>query len=141
MTEIVGFAVAPSRTWTRWPFRLAMTLAAMLVFDQPVFAGEFLAGSYPALQLHRENATYTGIAMLVAAGTAVLLRWPGHGPWWPMIACVGLFGMIAAQIILGFARLLTIHVPLGVLIIVLTIGLTTWAWRPRRPATRPGELS
>lgn len=141
MTGIAGHDQIRSNAWTLWPFRLAMTLVAMLLFDQPIFAGEFLSGTYSALQLHRENATYSGIAVLIAAGTAVLLRWPGRGPWWPMIACVGLFGLIAGQIVLGFARLVTIHVPLGVAIIVLAIGLTAWAWRPRPSPAGQGELS
>lgn len=120
--------------WTRWPFRLTMSVAAVLLCDQAVFAGQFLAGSYPALHTHRENATYAGIAVLVAAAAAVLIRWPGRGPWWPAPACLGLFGLIALQITLGFSRTVTIHVPLGVSIIVLAIWLAIWSWR--NPAQR-----
>ena len=125
-------------TWAHWPFRLCISAATVLLVDQPVFAGQFLAGSYPALHTHRENATYAGIAVLVAAAAAVLLRWPGRGPWWPMAACVGLFGLIALQIQLGFARLVTVHVPLGVAIIVPAVGLTVWSWRPRPARSAPG---
>jgi hypothetical protein len=118
----------------RWPllvFRGSITAAALLVFNQAVFAGQFLAGTYGSLHTHRENATYAGLAVLVSAAAAVLLRWPGAGPLWPAVACLGLFGLIGLQIALGFARVLTVHVPLGVTIILLTVLLTIWAWRPR----------
>ena len=129
MTDQIVKARAYAPRWTRWPFRVAISLATVLLFDQPVFAGQFLGGSYGALHTHRENATYSGIAVLVATLTAVLLRWPGRGPWWPMPACLGLFGLIALQIVLGFSRALTVHIPLGVGIIVAAVLLTVWAWR------------
>jgi hypothetical protein len=118
--------------WPLWVFRGTATLAAIMLFDQAVFAGQFLAGTYDALLVHRENATFAGISVVVSAIGAVLLRWPGRGPWWPIAACLGLFGLIALQIIIGFARLLALHVPLGVMIIILATGLAVWAWRTGR---------
>jgi hypothetical protein len=112
-----------------WPFRVTITVAAVLLFDQAIFAGRILSGSFPTLQTHRDNATYAGLAVLVAASSAILIRWPGRGPIWPALAVLGLFALIAAQIVVGFARLLTVHVPLGVSIIVLAVLLTVWAWR------------
>jgi hypothetical protein len=116
-----------------WPFRLSMSVAALMLFDQAVFAGQFLSGSFTALHTHRENATYAGIAVLVAAGCAVLLRWPGppqgRGPVWPLLACLVLFGLIALQIVLGFTRALTLHIPVGVVIILMAVWLSVWAWR------------
>ncbi|TMR96609.1 hypothetical protein [Nonomuraea basaltis] len=109
-----------------------MSVATVLLFDQAVFAGQFLSGTFGALHTHRENATYAGIAVLIAGGTAILLRWPGRGPLWPALACLGLFGLIALQIVLGFARMLTVHIPLGSAIILLAVLLAVQAWR--RPA-------
>lgn len=138
---MVDVEAAPPRSrtasrvgWVYWPFRVMMTVAAVMLFDQAVFAGQFLAGSYPALHTHRENATFAGIAVLVAAASAVPIRWPGRGPWWPIVACVGLFGLIALQIVLGFAHLVALHIPLGVGIIVAAVALTAWAWRRGLPA-------
>jgi hypothetical protein len=51
---------------------------------------------------------------LVAAGAAIPLRWPGRGPLWPVIACIGLFALVGAQIAIGFARMLALHVPRAV---------------------------
>ncbi|MCU7724939.1 hypothetical protein ODJ79_14525 [Actinoplanes sp. KI2] len=117
--------------WIRWPLRLTSSLAALLLFDQAVFAGQFLAGAFPALQTHRDNATYAGVAVLTAAAAAALIRWPGRGPIWPTLAFLGLFGLIAAQIALGFARVLALHIPLGVLIILTGGLLAAWSWRYR----------
>ncbi len=115
-----------------WPFRVTTIAAAVLLFDQAVFAGQFLAGTFPALHTHRENATFAGIAVLLAAVAAIPIRWPGRGPWWPIAACLGLLGAIAVQIVLGFSRALALHIPLGVSIIVAGVALAVWAWRPHR---------
>lgn len=122
---------APAPHWPRWTFRIASTITVIMLFDQAVFAGQFLSGSYDSLHVHRENATFAGISVAVSAVAAVLVRWPGRGPWWPIPACVGLFGLIALQIALGFARAISVHIPLGVAIILLAATLAVWAWRRR----------
>jgi hypothetical protein len=121
----------PVTHWSRWAFRITSTVAAIMLFDQAVFAGQFLSGGYDALHVHRENATFAGISVLVSAAAAVLVRWPGRGPWWPILGCVGIFGLVGLQIVLGFARAITVHVPLGVATILLATALAVWAWRGR----------
>jgi heme A synthase len=123
-----------------WPFRVVVSAAGVLLFNQAVFAGQFLSGTFGAVHTHRENATFAGIAVLAAALAAVPIRWPGRGPSWPIFACLGLFGLIALQMMLGFARVLTVHVPLGVAIIALAVLLVIWAWRPHHlPAGATAE--
>jgi heme A synthase len=116
-----------------------------MLFDQAVFAGQMLGGSFGALHTHHDNATYAAISVLIAAACGVLLRWPGRGPLWPALACVGLFALIGVQMMLGFARTLTLHIPLGVTIILLGAVLVVWAWRyhpaPRAGAPGSGEES
>jgi hypothetical protein len=112
------------------PFRLLVTVAAILLFDQAVFAGQFLSGTFGALEIHHQNAIHAAYAVLGAGLAAVPIRWPARGPVWPVFACLGLFGLIALQIRLGFLRELTVHVPLGVSIIVLALLLLIWGWRP-----------
>lgn len=123
--------------WVYWPFRVAVSAAGVLLFNQAVFAGQFLSGAFGALHTHRENATVAGIVVLAAALAAVPIRWPGRGPRWPFFACLGLFGLIALQIMLGFARVLTVHVPLGVAIILLAVLLVIWAWQPHHLPAEP----
>jgi hypothetical protein len=61
--------------------------------------------------------------------TAVLEWKPGGGPGWPLAVSAVLFAAVAVQIMLGYARVLALHVPLGVLIIVGIVELFMWAWR------------
>lgn len=117
--------------WTRWLFRVASTVSAIMLFDQAVFAGQFLDGAFGSLHTHRENATLAGISVLVTLVAAVLRFRPGRGPAWPIAAAVLLFGLIAAQIALGFARVIWLHVPLGVGLIVGSALLSAWSWRAR----------
>ena len=128
--------------WTYWPYRLVVTVATVLLVDQPIYAGQFLSGSFSALHTHRENATAAGIAVLVAAVAAVPIRWPGSGPLWPLLASLGLFVLIGGQIAIGFLRLLAIHIPLGVAIIVLAVLLRVGvapASAPTEPAVAEAE--
>jgi hypothetical protein len=125
-----------------WPLRVSVSLTAVLLFNQAVFAGQFLSGTFASLRTHRENATAAGIIVLVTAISAALLRWPGRGPLWPLLACLGLLGLIALQMALGLARVLTLHIPLGVLVITAGLHLAVWSWRYRpekpTPASPPG---
>jgi hypothetical protein len=122
------------KPWAYWPFRIIAVAETVLIFDQAVYAGRFLAGDFGGLALHKDNATYTGIVLLVEFVAAIILRWPGGGPLWPALTCIGMFGVIALQIVLGYARVLAIHVPLGVGLITGTVLMLIWAWRPK-----PGE--
>lgn len=117
--------------WPGWAFRLTSTVAAVMLFDQAVFAGQFLSGTYDSLLVHRENATYAGISVIAAAVSAALVIRPGRGPWLPLVACLGIFGLVALQIVLGFSRAIAVHVPLGVLTIFGAAALAAWAWRYR----------
>jgi hypothetical protein len=132
-----GLRAGHAGRWTHLPFRIVITAATVLLFDQAVFAGQFLAGTFGSLHTHRENATVAGLTVLGAALAAVPVRWPGKGPIWPVFACLGLFGLIALQIALGFARVLAVHVPLGVSIILLTTLLAVRAWRLYPPPADP----
>jgi hypothetical protein len=109
--------------------RIMTLVTAIMLFDQAIFAGQFLSGVYPMLRVHSENANYASLVVLLLIVAAVLLRWPGQGPWWPILASTGLLVLVAGQMVLGYSRVLAIHIPLGVSIIVLAIGLAVWAWR------------
>jgi hypothetical protein len=132
LSSLAAPATAPAKPrWPQWVLRVTSTVTAIMLFDQAVFAGQFLSGTYDALEVHRENATYAGISVLVSAVAAVLVRWPGGGPWWPIAAHLGVFGLVALQIVLGFDHTITLHVPLGVATILLAATLAAWSWRAR----------
>ncbi|GIM91938.1 hypothetical protein [Paractinoplanes toevensis] len=119
----------------RWPirlFRLTTTGAAVLAFNQAVFAGQFLAGTYGALRLHRDMANYVVAATMAGIIAALLWRRAGSGPRWPIPATIALFALTALQTYLGYALNLAAHIPLGVAVIMLLTALTITAWRRLR---------
>ena len=118
-----------TRGWPRWLFRAAISAETLLVFTQAGLAGGFLAGHYGFLDLHKANATYTGVTTLVVVVCAVLLWRPGGGPAWPIFVSAGLFAAEAGQIVLGYGRVLAVHIPLGVAITASIVVLAIWAWR------------
>jgi hypothetical protein len=110
-------------------FRVVVSVEAALAVGQPVLAGGFLSGHYAMLALHAANATATGLTAIAMTATGVLLWRPGRGPLWPALASAALFGLEAVQIILGYGRVLAVHIPLGVAIIACLALLLAWAWR------------
>lgn len=134
--ETGAFASAPGnvekvRGWFRWTLRIAITLHALDALTQAVFAGRFLAGSYGMLQAHLDNANF-GISTISAIQVVVaVLYWrPGGGRGRPVLASLALTGAEAIQITLGLNRVLGVHIPLGVLIIMVAGWFATWSWRP-----------
>jgi hypothetical protein len=98
-------------------------LQALAVLGQAWLAGGFLTGAGGALEAHRNMAfgviQWIGLFSLVVA----ILWWrPGRGPAWPIgVTAISLVA-IGAQIAVGFADLLQVHIPLGVSI----FGLNLW---------------
>jgi hypothetical protein len=113
----------------RWTFRALITLHAFLVFLQAVLAGAFLDGHYAMLGLHRENAIGLVVLGYVQILVAVAYWRPGGGAVWPLWACVAMSVAETVQFFLGLGRLIGLHVPLGVAIIVCAVLLAQWAWR------------
>src|SRR3954447_10741248 len=113
----------------RWAFRTLITLHALEVFLQAVLAGAFLDGHSAMLGLHRENA----ITLVVLGYVQILVAFaywrPGGGPIWPLWASVAMSVAETVQFFLGLGRLIGVHVPLGVAIVVCAVLLAQWAWR------------
>jgi hypothetical protein len=111
-------------------FRALITVHALEVFAQAVLAGGFLNGNYAMLGLHRDNA----IGLVVLGYVQVLVAgwyWRARGgPVWLLWVCVGLSVVETGQFFLGLGRLIGLHVPLGVAIVVGVVLLAQWAWRP-----------
>jgi hypothetical protein len=117
--------------WAVWSLRILVLAETVLLLNQAVFAGQFLSGDFPALGWHARNADAAGAVALLQLVAAVLLRRSGGGPAWPIWACAGLLVGIAGQVGLGYAKVLSLHVPLGVTVTAGTVGLAIWAWLPK----------
>ncbi|MFF2369303.1 hypothetical protein [Agromyces sp. NPDC058110] len=111
---------------------MCLLATAVLMFTQSVLAGLFMGGMNGAFAAHRELATVAGIAVMVSIVAAILARRLGTAPRWPIAATIGLLALMSLQAFAGFRSLTALHVPLGVLVIMLTVLLAGWSLRARR---------
>jgi hypothetical protein len=124
--------------WVWWVLRTVLTLQALDAFLQPVLAGRFLSGDFAMLALHRQNGTYVG-GLSMAVLVLTFITWRLYHVQGRVVAGLGVLGPIAGlQIFLGFARSLSIHIPLGVAFIALSGWLMFWVWT-HQPAPRPSK--
>ncbi len=121
----------PTRSgrWAAWAFRVLITVAAVFLFNQAVLAGQFMSGTFEALEFHAFGATVSEILVALAIFPAGWARFRRRYPLWPAVVTALLFVSINVQEFVGEERILTVHIPLGVSIIVVVSGLTVWAWR------------
>ncbi|MHB9848742.1 hypothetical protein ACSYGO_05780 [Streptomyces krungchingensis] len=104
------------RTYGR-VYAVLMYVVALAYFGQAVLAGQFLSGSYDALRWHQYGATFTDVLLVCALVAAGLLRWHGKGRLWPFLSALALLLANQAQNGAGAARLLSLHIPLGLAMI------------------------
>jgi hypothetical protein len=114
------------------PLRAIVLLHAALVLTQAALAGQFLSGHETWLRVHETNAGIIQLVGLVQLVVAVLVWRPGGGPGWPALASLALLLAEEFQIGFGYARLLALHVPLGVAIFGLTVALLVGTGRLAR---------
>ncbi|RKT11457.1 hypothetical protein BX285_5407 [Streptomyces sp. 1114.5] len=127
----------PAAPAPRWPLILLRTTAtalAVLALLQVMLAGSFLNGTYDSLKDHEDTAMLLATVVVVQLAAAVVVRWPGRGPLWPLWTTGLLTAAVIGQIAAGYARSLGVHVTLGVLLVSgLLFGLVG-AWRLPLPA-------
>lgn len=105
-------------------FRAVLGLFTALVLTQAALAGQFLSGSVGARTIHRiiggDVLPWLATVQMVVA---VLVWRPGRGPWWPALASLVLQVVIVVQLSLGFDGRVDLHIPMGVAIFGITVGL------------------
>ena len=79
---------------------------------------------------HRYNGadgvTWLSVALIVMA----VIAWrTGQASGHLVVLSVVLTGLTVLQVLMGFNRVLGVHIPLGVGIIALASVLAVWAWR------------
>lgn len=114
----------------RWAWRILLTAAAAGYLFQAVSAGQFLQGDYAFLRLHQVGTTALDVVMVLALLAAGALRWVARGPLLPLLGTLGVFAVSQAQAGTGAARMVWLHVPLGVVLIGLVWMLAWYAWTP-----------
>lgn len=104
-----------------WLYAVVMWVVAFVYCVQAVLAGQFLSGVYGALSWHQYGATVSDVLLFCGVVVGVLLRWRGGCRWWPVGAAVGLLVANQVQNAAGAGRLVSLHVPLGVAMIVVAV--------------------
>lgn len=123
---------------TLWLLRTCTTLHMIAAIAMPIIIGEYLDGVFAALGIHGGIAILTVVLTMATTVICVLYATVGGGAYWPIGVCVLLFLAEGGQTGTGYARVLQIHIPLGVFIVTAAIGFCWWSWAPRAalPRTR-----
>jgi len=113
--------------WPWWLFRVTLCVQALDSLAQAVLAGRFLSGDFAMLAAHEVNGT-RGVVIVAFVQIAVaVVAWRRSGAsGWLVVAVVLVFLATVGQIVLGFSRVLGLHVPLGVSIIATAGWLAVW---------------
>jgi hypothetical protein len=119
---------------TLWSLRITATVQLVLVLVQPVLAGLFLTGDVDAVQVHAAVATALAFVDLVLVGVAFAYT-VVRGRLWILPASLALLVVVGLQMAAGYSRALQFHIPLGVVIVTVSVLLAIWAWTPA--AARP----
>jgi hypothetical protein len=112
-------------------FRLVIATQAVALLAQALLAGLALSGSEAALATHMAVGGATLILSMVQLVAAFLLRRSGQIPGWPVAASIGFVVADAVQMAVGRLQIFALHLPLGVGLFGVAIGLAiyAWAWR------------
>lgn len=129
---IIGDTASGTGARPRWPvmlFRATATVYALAAVAQPFLAGLFLSGSFSALKAHEVTGQAVGGLGILTLICAILLWRVGGGSVAAVRISGGLLVGVVLQIILGYDRLLALHVPLGVAMVAGIGRLAFFAWR------------
>ncbi|MFJ3216684.1 hypothetical protein ACIPLC_12270 [Kitasatospora sp. NPDC086801] len=127
----------PAAAAPRWPLillRISATTLALLALLQVMLAGSFLNGTYESLKDHEGNAMTLATVVVCQLVVAALVRRPGRGPLWPLWTTTGLTAAVIGQIAAGYARSISAHVTLGVLLVSGVLFGLVGVWRLPLPA-------
>jgi hypothetical protein len=129
---LIGDAASGTAARPRWPvvlFRATATAYALAAAAQPLLAGLLLSGSFSALKAHEVTGQAVGGLGILTLICAILLWQVGGGSVAAVRISGGLLVGVVLQIILGYDRLLALHVPLGVAMVAGIGRLALFAWR------------
>ena len=126
--------------------RVVTVLHTLSMLAQPVLAGVYLGGDVDGIAMHRFNAMVVTGLDVIQLVCAIVFTWKGRGRFWPVWASLAVALAVEVQVGVGFERIMAVHVPLGVSIIVTQVLVTVWLFRPsagtarmrRRPRSERG---
>jgi hypothetical protein len=114
-------------------------MVLLQVLTQAALAGGFVTGDVGLLDLHSANAILLVLTSGALLPATILLLRPGRGPWWPIAVSITLWSAVVFQIGLGFARIVGLHIPVGMAIMALIAAFTWWAFSYRPAPNHPAN--
>jgi hypothetical protein len=117
--------------------RVVAVLHSLAFLAQPVFAGGYLMGDVDSLATHSINAFVITALDVIQLICAVVYFWAGRGRAWPIWTSLAIALAVEVQVGMGFERLLVVHLPLGVSLVVAQIFVTAWLFRAAAATPRP----
>lgn len=118
--------------------QVAIALQTLAIFFQAATAGLLLSSSHGEL-LHGVGARVMYGASMLYVLAAILAWRPGGGSPRPIMYASGFLVLASVQVVLGVARMATLHVPLGVLMFglsVLALGHVLFSRSPQGAGIR-----
>ncbi|SEH01117.1 hypothetical protein SAMN05444920_11947 [Nonomuraea solani] len=110
--------------------RMIVSVHAVAIIGQPVFAGGYLSGDYDMLWPHRWGADVVS-ALGYAQVLAALVLWWVRGPRWLSVVSVLVAAGETVQYFAGLDGALDLHLPLGVALVTAMVLTTVAVWRPQ----------
>jgi|SRR5689334_17221615 len=114
-------------SWLR-VLRVVAVVHAVAVCVQPIAIGIYLNGSTTGLKIHEPVGTGLAFVALGQLIVAIVYWRRGGRLLAPGIALL-IMSLEIAQIVMGYTKQLTVHVPLGVALIGSAIGFAAWICR------------
>ncbi|MGP4111151.1 hypothetical protein ACTWP5_09575 [Streptomyces sp. 4N509B] len=112
--------------------RTTTLLALVIALFQAMSAGTGIVdGNETMRDLHGLNGLITNIIALAQVIVVILLWWRVRSLWWPILASVVLFALVATQVVTGEDRDLAWHVTFGSVIVAADTALLFWAFTLR----------
>lgn len=136
---MTGDATPTVPGWVVWLLRLTVLLFAGLVLLQAVLAALFVTGDVGLLEAHGINAGFVTTVAFLQLVAAILVWRPGRGAAWPIWASVATFLLVEAQLAAGYARVIALHIPMGVTLFGVATALLVGVCSPRIRQVRPGR--
>jgi hypothetical protein len=122
-----------------WVLRITAVLHLAILALQPLLAGMYLDGDADAIGVHGINAHIVQLLCFAQIVAAIFYAWPGGGRAWPLVFSSVLWLAEGFQLGMGYARVLIVHILLGVAIVATQTLFTFWSCRQAARAPRKGR--
>ncbi|MET0235490.1 MAG: hypothetical protein ABW224_12670 [Kibdelosporangium sp.] len=107
-----------------WALRVAGIMFLAAVLAQAVFAGLFVTGEVEFLDMHAVNANVIVFAVVLWIVASLVVRAPRR----VVVGGVVALAVSVAQVGVGFARILPLHIPIGVAMFAMGVRLVQLAF-------------